>query len=186
MTQPYGSAVDGKTALSFAAGAKEDQDSVVELIRELVRAPSRGGIDSYDLVLDRLSTWLNEHRLTPTRLLDATGATVALTCEVRGGLPGPRWLLDACLDTAPFGDESAWTHSPTSGDVIDGWLWGRGSADSKAAAAIFCHIAARLAPISDELRGSLVLLFDVDEHTGSFGGARRYFEGEKHPTTWPA
>jgi succinyl-diaminopimelate desuccinylase len=27
------------------------------------------------------------------------------------------------------------------------------------------------------MHGSLVLLFDVDEHTGGFGGARRYFEG---------
>lgn len=54
--------------------------------------------------------------------------------------------------------------------------------DSKAAAAIFCHTATRLAPLTDKLHGSLVLLFDVDEHTGSFGGARRYFEGENAPT----
>jgi hypothetical protein len=42
--------------------------------------------------------------------------------------------------------------------------------------AIFCHFATRLAFSTNQLHGSLVLLFDLDEHTGRFGGATRYFE----------
>jgi succinyl-diaminopimelate desuccinylase len=89
----------------------------------------------------------------------------------------PRFVLDACLDTAPFGDQAAWTYSPASGQIIRGWLHGRGSADSKAGAAIFAHVAARLRDTAGGLAGSVVLLFDVDEHTGGFGGAKAYFEG---------
>jgi Peptidase family M20/M25/M40/Peptidase dimerisation domain len=81
------------------------------------------------------------------------------------------------LDTAPFGDVAAWTHPPTSGEISDGWLHGRGSSDSKAAAAIFAHVAARLRGMAGGFGGSVVLLFDVDEHTGGFGGAKAYFEG---------
>src|SRR5262249_17056371 len=87
-----------------------------------------------------------------------------------------RYVLDACLDTAPFGDEAAWAHPPTSGEIADGWLHGRGSSDSKAGAAIFAHIAARLRDTAGGFSGSVVLLFDVDEHTGGFGGAKAYFE----------
>ncbi|MGH3813064.1 MAG: M20 family metallopeptidase, partial [Pseudonocardiaceae bacterium] len=163
------------------AAAKEDHESVVELTRDLVTIPSRASVDPYNPVLDRLSAWLAHRHLPTTVLKDSTGATVGLTCEVHGARPGPRWVLDACLDTAPFGDEHAWTHSPTSAVIEDGWLWGRGSADSKSGAAIFCHIAARLATITDQLRGGLVLLFDVDEHTGGFGGAKRYFESPDAP-----
>jgi hypothetical protein len=36
--------------------ARDDRDSVVGLIRELVRIPSRAGIDSYDLVLGCMSS----------------------------------------------------------------------------------------------------------------------------------
>ena len=36
-------------------------------------------------------------------------------------------------------------------------------------------------PVSGQLAGRLVLLFDVDEHTGGFGGARAYFEGPGAP-----
>ncbi|HEY0806613.1 MAG TPA: M20/M25/M40 family metallo-hydrolase [Pseudonocardiaceae bacterium] len=155
--------------------------SVIDLTRDLVKIPSRGGIDPYTPILDRIGDWLTDHDLPTTLLTDSTGQPVALTCEVAGQRPGPRWVLDACLDTAPFGDEQAWTRPPTSAIIEDGWLWGRGSADSKSGAAIFCHIAARLATIKDQLHGKLVLLFDVDEHTGTFGGAKRYFEGPNAP-----
>ena len=39
-------------------------------------------------------------------------------------------------------------YPPTSGQIADGWLHGRGSNDSKAGAAIFARIAARLVPVS--------------------------------------
>ena len=37
------------------------------------------------------------------------------------------------------------------------------------------HVAVRHLLNSDQLAGSLVVLFDVDEHTGNFGGARAHF-----------
>jgi len=156
--------------------ARKDYATVVELTRRLVRVPSRGGIDPYGPVLECMWAWLGEHGLACCRRVAGPGGTpVALTCEVSGGRPGPRFVLDACLDTAPFGDEAAWTYPPTSGQIADGWLHGRGSADSKAGAAIFAHAAARLRDTVGGFSGSVVLLFDVDEHTGDFGGAKAYF-----------
>lgn len=161
--------------------AREDCADVVELVRGLVRVPSRGGIDSYDLVLETMDAWLAGHGLACRQLSGPGGEVVALTCEVSGGRPGPRYVLDACLDTAPFGDEGAWTYPPLSGEINGGWLHGRGSSDSKAGAAIFAHIAARLQDMNRGFAGSVVLLFDVDEHTGGFGGAKAYFEGTGAP-----
>jgi succinyl-diaminopimelate desuccinylase len=123
-----------------------------------------------------MSAWLGEHGLACRRVAGPGGAPVALMCEVPGGRPGPRFVLDACLDTAPFGDETAWTYPPASGQIAGGWLHGRGSADSKAGAAIFAHIAAQLRDTPGGFGGSVVLLFDVDEHTGGFGSAKAYFE----------
>jgi succinyl-diaminopimelate desuccinylase len=161
--------------------AREDHGSVVKLTRELVRIPSRAGADSYGPVLDCMSSWLASHGMTARRLCAPDGEPVALVCEIAGRQPGPRYVLDACLDTAPFGDEAAWTYPPASGQIDGGWLHGRGSCDSKAGAAIFAHIAARLSLVSGQLAGTLALLFDVDEHTGNFGGARTYFENPGPP-----
>ncbi|MDG4795143.1 M20/M25/M40 family metallo-hydrolase [Micromonospora sp. WMMD1082] len=162
--------------------ARDDHASVMDLAGELVRIPSRGGLDSYEPVVNHLADWLGAHGLAARRLRGPSGEVVAVACEVHGARPGPRYVLDACLDTAPFGAETAWTRSPVSGAVVDGWLHGRGSADSKAAVAIFAHIGARLRRDAERMHGAVTLLFDVDEHTGGFGGAKAYFTD---PATGP-
>jgi succinyl-diaminopimelate desuccinylase len=153
--------------------ARSDQPSVIRLARQLIRIPSRAGIDPYEPILAELEAWLRRRRLHPRPLVD-DDRPVGLVCDVVGDQPGPHLVLDACVDTAPFGDETAWTRPPTSGAVADGWLHGRGSADCKTAAAIFCHLIARLARQRLRMRGTVTLLLDVDEHTGGFGGIKRY------------
>ena len=112
--------------------ADEDRASVISLIQELVGIPTRGGIDPCEPIIDRVSQWLTEHDLPSRRLHDMdTGRAVAVVCDITGHHPGPRYILNACLDTAPFGDSSTWHHEPTSGVIENGWLYGRGSADCK-------------------------------------------------------
>jgi len=161
--------------------AEQDQERVTKLVQRLVQVPSRGGSDPYEPVIDLIAAWLTEHGLTPRRLLDSGGRAVGVVCDVQGGHPGPRYVLDACVDTAPFGDESAWRHPPTSGVIEDGWLYGRGAADSKAGVAVFAHVAARVKAQAGDLHGTLTVLYDADEHTGRFGGAKRYFTGPDAP-----
>ena len=83
MTEVKGAVIDPLRA------AREDYDAVVKLTRELVRVPSRGGIDPYDPVLECMAAWLGGHGLASRRLARPGGATVALTCEVPGGRAWP-------------------------------------------------------------------------------------------------
>ncbi|MCA1600267.1 MAG: M20/M25/M40 family metallo-hydrolase [Acidobacteria bacterium] len=162
--------------------ADADQASVISLIQDLVRIPTRGGIDTYDEIIEYMTRWLESRGLPCRQLTDqATGSTLALVSDIRGARPGPRYVLDACLDTAPFGDVGAWRYPPTSGTIENGWLHGRGAADSKAAIAIFAHLADRVHRNPTQLHGTLTLLFDADEHTGNFGGAKQYFGGTDTP-----
>jgi succinyl-diaminopimelate desuccinylase len=154
-----------------------DAESVVSLAARLVRCASRGGVDSYEPVLAVLRNFLTSRGLQVTNLIGPDEACVGLVSRVRGGRPGPTWVLDACLDTAPFGDEAAWSFPPLAGEVVDGWLRGRGSADSKLGAAVFAHLLNRLSERAADLAGSVALVCDVDEHTGAFGGAISAFTG---------
>ncbi|MET7756051.1 M20/M25/M40 family metallo-hydrolase [Streptomyces sp. NPDC005389] len=156
------------------AGQDETMRSVVRLAHDLIRQPSRGGIDDYGPVLGVLEEWLTARAVSHRRLHDSAGALVGLLVEVAGDRPGPWWTLDACVDTAPYGDSTRWSFHPTCGQVRDGWLLGRGAADSKLAAAMYCHLAADLASRGRGFAGGLAVLLDVDEHTGNFGGARAY------------
>jgi len=107
--EPGCPAVSGADAEPGAAlkAAQEDHGSVVKLTRQLVRLPSRAGIDPYEPVLACMSAWLDGHGLRPRQLQTPGAETVAMVCEITGGRPGPRYVLDACLGTAPFGDETA-------------------------------------------------------------------------------
>jgi succinyl-diaminopimelate desuccinylase len=147
--------------------------SVVELTRSLVQAPSRGGVDDPSPVIDVVTRWLDEAEvdhcvLRPDRADGAAGVLI----QVAGDQVGPHYMLDACLDTAGFGDEDTWSLPPTSGALLDGWLYGRGSSDSKVAVAMFAHLAARFARIP--FAGRLSVLFDLDEHTGGFRGIKEF------------
>lgn len=155
--------------------ARADYASVLDLTRALVRIPTRGGIDPYQPAIGLLTDWFTARGLDVELLSDEKGEPVGMVTTVRGARPGPTWVMDACLDTAGFGDERAWTHPPTAA-VLDGdWLYGRGSADSKVAVAILSHLAVRLHASADQLAGSVAFLYDLDEHTGHFGGAKTYF-----------
>lgn len=148
-------------------------ESIVNFIQELVRLPSRGGVDSCDAMIAAVSAWLKKKRV-PHRVLSDSGRPMAVVVTIKGARPGPTYCLDACLDTADSGDESKWSRPVFGGDIADGWLYGRGSCDSKAAVAIFCHLAAHFHRRRADLAGTLEVLFDADEHTGRFGGVKHY------------
>jgi len=155
------------------AQGETDLPSILQLARQLIRIRSRPG-DSYTPVLSVLARWLTRRGLHPEIITDAAGAPVAVASDVHGAHPGPRIVLDTPIDTAPFGDETAWSYPPTSATIRDGWLYGRGAADSKVAAAIFAHLAVRIAADRAHLHGTLTILADADEHAGGFAGARSF------------
>lgn len=150
---------------------------IVELARLLIRIPSRAGIDRSEPILDFVAGWCEEHGL-PCRSLSAAGSPVGLTAQLSAGR-GPSLCLNACLDTAPFGDEANWRNPPTAGVIEGGRLFGRGAADSKIAVAIFLVLASELGRAKSLRNGSLHLLFDADEHTGEFRGVREFVRTTK-------
>lgn len=152
------------------------KESIVELAASLVQVPSRAGIDNVERILDFLTDWLARRGLAPTRLSTASGNDVGLSLHLKSSEPGPALCLNACLDTAPFGDEEAWSRLPNSGAVEDGRLYGRGSADSKIAVSIFSHLAQSFHQEKSLPCGELFIVFDADEHTGEFHGIKTFLE----------
>jgi len=148
-------------------------DGIVELARDLVRIPTRAGIDPPGRILDFVVNWCQAHDLPHARL-EEKGRSVGIFSHLSSGTKGPALCLDACLDTAPFGDETKWSHPPTAAAVVNGRLFGRGAADSKMGAAIFLTLLSEFHHEDAPRRGDLYLLLDADEHTGEFGGAKEF------------
>ena len=152
--------------------------SMVDLLRTLVRIPSRAGDDDLDNVCLTVEDWFRVRRVPIRELTAPSGQRLGLYAEVPGKMGrGPWTILNATLDTAAFGNPTTWTMDPTGAEIADGWLFGRGSADSKAAVSLFAHLLLELVE-NPAYAGRVGVLFDCDEHSGHFGGAHAFFD---HP-----
>ncbi len=65
-------------------------------------------------------------------------------------------------DVVPVGDASAWTRDPFGGEIVDGWLWGRGATDMKSGVAAFVAAAVDLVRTSPP-DGAIVITITGDE-----------------------
>lgn len=158
----------------------ELEKSILSLLQELVRTPSRAGVDSFAPIFGVLTDWFTRQCVPFQLLEDQAKGVVALVCKIRGRRPGASQIvLNATVDTVGFGDRNAWALEPTSAAIDKGWLHGRGSADSKAAVAIFSHLASAFR--DRELDDSVSFVFDAYEHTGEFSGIRAFLADQHDP-----
>src|SRR3954465_13662881 len=95
------------------------------IARELPRCPSVTPADAGALgVLERIlgAAGFEVHRGT----LAEPGTADIDNLYARIGPPAPPLRFAGHTDVVPPGDETSWTHGAFSGDVKDGYLYGRG------------------------------------------------------------
>ena len=113
----------------------------LSIARDLVRCPSVTPADAGALnVLETLlkGAGFDVHRIT----FSEPGTADIDNLYARIGTTGPHIAFAGHTDVVPPGDEDAWTRGAFSGDVVDGFLYGRGTVDMKGG--IACSVAAAL------------------------------------------
>lgn len=138
------------TALSYA----------VRLTQDLVKCPSvtpaEGG------ALDLLEQVLTELGFSCTRLPFGEGEARIDNLFARIGSGHPHIAFAGHTDVVPTGDVAAWSCDPFAGEVRDGQIYGRGTADMKGGIAAFVA-AVKTYLESDKLQGSISLIITGDE-----------------------
>lgn len=95
-----------------------------------------------------------------------------VVATVDGGPPGPTLLFEGHTDVVTAGEDDEWTVEPFGGDIVDGRLFGRGSADMKSGLAAMLH-AVRAVELSGTFPGRIVVAALVDEE-GQMLGAKHF------------
>ena len=87
-------------------------------------------------------------------------------------------LLMSHIDVVPIesGTETNWTHPPFSGDLADGFIWGRGALDVKCGALGLLEAAERLLDRDFRPSGDVYFALGHDEEVGGREGNRRIAE----------
>src|SRR5579863_2670442 len=112
-------------------------------------------------------------------LLGRTPERPNLIARLDGEEPGPTLCLLSHTDTV-LATPSEWARDPWSGDLHDGFVWGRGALDMKSQTAAEAAAACGLSREGwRPARGTLLLIAVVDEETGGADGAR--WITETHP-----
>ncbi len=104
-------------------------------------------------------------------LLGAEPERPNLVARLRGDGDGPVLCLLSHVDTV-LATPADWTHDPWSGDLADGFVWGRGALDMKSQTA--AEVAAALSLAREgwrPARGDLLVVVVVDEEVGGELGA---------------
>src|ERR1700761_1638085 len=146
----------------------------LSIARDLVRCPSVTPADAGALgVLEKIlkDAGFEVHRVT----FSEPGAADIDNLYARIGSGAPHITFAGHTDVVPPGDEAAWTHGAFSGDVKDGFLYGRGAVDMKGG--IACSVAAVLQYLADnggkprkDGNGSISFLIPGDEEAISVNG----------------
>jgi succinyl-diaminopimelate desuccinylase len=146
----------------------------LSIARDLLRCPSVTPADAGALgVLENILTaaGFEVHRVS----FSEAGTADVDNLYARIGNTAPHITFAGHTDVVPPGEESAWSHGAFSGDVKDGFLYGRGAVDMKggiacSVAAVLGHLAAHGGKPREDGAGSISFLITGDEEDVSVNG----------------
>lgn len=154
------------------------QQETTELLQRLVRFDTVNPPGNERACQEHLAGYLTAAGFE-VELLGAEPERPNLVARLRGEAEGPVLGLLGHVDTVLAKPEE-WQHDPWSGDVADGFLWGRGALDMKSQVAAEVAAAASLARSGwRPKKGDLLVISVVDEETGGSLGAQ--WLTETHP-----
>jgi succinyl-diaminopimelate desuccinylase len=137
-------------------------NEILELTKKIVKLDtSKTSIEAAYLLVE----FFKNHGLEPIIYEYDEGQ---VNVEVRiGPKAGQKILISGHLDVVPAGDPSKWEHDPFLGEIVDGYLWGRGSVDMKAGTAMLAGLMIELK--DKELKHEIIYVATSQEEVGLLG-----------------
>ena len=156
---------------------------VVELCRDLLRIDTTNTGDLATSAGERVAAEYVAGKLdevgVETTILESAPGRANVVARIAGADPGRDALLvHGHLDVVPA-DPQEWSVHPFSGEIRDGYLWGRGAIDMKDFDAMVLAVVRQWQRENKRPPRDIVLAFTADEEAGSDYGAR--FLAQRHP-----
>ena len=145
----------------------------IALARDLLRCPSVTPAEGGALtVLEKTlkAAGFTVHRMT----FSDVGTPDVENFYARIGDSAPHLMFAGHTDVVPPGNESAWSHPPFAGEIVNGTLYGRGAVDMKGGiAACVAAVLDHLADNDGKPKGSISFLITGDEESVAINGTTK-------------
>lgn len=142
----------------------------VALLQSLTRIDTTNPPGNEAAAIDLLDETLS-HAGISTRREALDPSRPNLIARVPGAGTAPPLLIHGHVDVVPTADQE-WSHPPFSGDVVDGFVWGRGTLDMKGPVVTMVDALTRLAEDPTPPPGDVILCLVADEEAGGDHGVR--------------
>lgn len=157
---------DPAARAAFAADALSRAPEVVALTRRLMAVPSPNPPGDVRACAEEAAALIRDLAPEAEVSLHATSPEVTnLVARIAGAGPGKSLAFNGHLDTYPVNEALPWTVDPLKGELRDGRLYGRGSADMKGGMAASILAFALLARHRAAWRGEALLTLAGDEES---------------------
>ena len=167
------------------AGMPVDAQQVAQGLAQAVRLPTIWSADDHDgQAFDALHELLRQRFAAAHAVLHQRGFgrhALLYTWPGRDPKAQPIALL-AHQDVVPIapGSQALWSHGPFSGDLADGYIWGRGSWDDKGNLMAIMEAVDALVRAGYQPPQTVYLAFGADEEVGGEDGAARMAQWFAH------
>jgi acetylornithine deacetylase/succinyl-diaminopimelate desuccinylase-like protein len=139
-----------------------------ELLQELIRFDTTNPPGAERACIERIGALLTAGGVE-WQTYAAKPERPNLVARLPGG-PGPGLVLQGHVDVVTTVNQR-WTQPPFGGELIDGWIWGRGALDMKNGVAMMVSAFLRAKGEGVRLPGDLLLVVLADEEAGGLEGA---------------
>jgi succinyl-diaminopimelate desuccinylase len=146
---------------------KVKEAEVVELCRDLVRLQSVNPPGNELAAAQYVAAALKKSKVE-TELVKHGDTRASVLARLKGQGKAPSLFYNGHLDTVPVGAEK-WRHDPFGGEIAEGRIWGRGTADMKGGLAAMMAAMKVIAEAGVSLQGDLILAATAGEEIDSLG-----------------
>ena len=147
-----------------------------DILQDLIRFDTTNPPGNERACVEYLERLFAEHGFE-TKILAVDPERPNLVARLPGNGTGNPLLLYGHVDVVPT-DGQQWDHPPFSGEIADGFIWGRGAIDMKGGLAMMATALLRIKASGEIPPGDLIFAAVSDEERGGVDGAR--FLVEEH------
>lgn len=184
--------LEASIVTSLQTAAAERRERILERFRDLVRIPSETHPPTGDEgpAQRYVEGWMREFGLETDVFLpsDVAGIqehpgwwpgydytdrpNVVGTWRARAGSTtgGRSLILNGHIDVVPAGDRSLWSHDPYGADLVNGRVYGRGTADQKIGIVAMIAAVELLRDLDLKPAGDVIVQSVVNEELGGYNG----------------
>ncbi len=150
---------------------QRESKNAIDICRELVKRPSEDPPGNTIEVTRYINEYFHKCNID-SRIVASRRDKPNVVATIEGNSPGRHLVFNGHIDTFPVGDAAVWSQNPFGGDVVEGKLYGRGSADMKGGVAAFICAATMLNEIKEFLPGKISITCVSDEEVNGPCGSR--------------